>query len=221
MKVALLAAAVIAFSSGCVHRFPSTVALDDPALEREWRASLFVPPDSIRSQQRVVLSSGGSEIDFTVLVRARRPDELRVVGLTDLGGTLFHVSRENGGTRVIQGSRLLGDDFLAETLLQGLGPLFLGVEEDELRLVRTEYGSPALYGRLGSEDVLFARADPGVAPDRFETGAGGRALASVRVLAWNRDADGRILFPERFALGDAAGKVRLEFRVIDWESEAA
>jgi hypothetical protein len=216
----LLAVATAALALGCVHRFPSSVALDDPEIEREWRASLFVPPAAIRSQQRVVLSLHGSEIDFSVLVVAREPDLLRVVGLTDLGGTLFQVQRDAAGTRVIQGSPYLDDEFLVDTLVAGLAPIFLGVPDGELQLVRTESGATAMHGRLGKIEVLFAREQDVTALDRFDTGLEGRLRASIRILEWNRAPDGEIRFPGRFTLSDAAGDCRLDFRVIDWRAES-
>ncbi len=216
---ALLTAATVGLALGCVHRFPSTVALDDPALEREWRTSLFVPPAAIRSQQRVVLSRRGSEIDFSVLVVARVPDLLRVVGLTDLGGTLFQVQRDATGTQVIQGSPFFDDEFLVDTLVAGLAPIFLGVPSEELRLVRLESGAAALHGQHGKSEVLFAR-EHGQVPDRFETGRHGRARASIQIQEWNRAPDGQIRFPGRFTLSDAAGDCRLDFRVIDWRAES-
>ena len=216
----LLATAAAALALGCVHRFPSTVALDDPELEREWRAGLFVPPAAIRSQQRVVLSLHGSEIDFSVLVVAREPDLLRVVGLTDLGGTLFQVQRDADGTRVIQGSPFLDDEFLVDTLVAGLAPIFLGVPDEELRLVRVESGATALHGTLGKSEVLFAREHDVSPADRFDTGRNGRLRATIQVLEWNRAPDGEIRFPGRFTLSDAAGDCRLDFRVIDWRAES-
>jgi len=218
---ALLAVLALGSVLGCGGpRFPSSVVLEDPLLEREWRASLFVPPAAIRSQQRVVLSRRGSEIDFSVLVVARVPDLLRVVGLTDLGGTLFQVQRDAAGTQVIQGSPFLDDDFLVDTLVAGLAPIFLGVPHAELRLVRVESGAPALHGRLGETEVLFAREHGETAPDRFDTGSDGRLRASIHVLEWNRAPDGAIRFPGRFTLSDAAGDCRLDFRVIDWRAES-
>lgn len=219
MKHALLAAVAIAIALGCVHRFPSTVALDDPALEREWRASLFVPTAATRSQQRVVLSRRGTEIDFSVLVVARVPDLLRVVGLSDLGATLFHVQRDAAGTQVIQGSPFLDDEFLVHTLIEGLAPLFLAVPGERLRLVSTEAGAPGLLATFGEGEVLFTR-ELGQAPDRFDAGLSGRLRATIQVLEWNRAPNGEIRSPGRFTLSDATGDCRLDFRVIDWRAES-
>jgi len=220
---ALLAVLALGSVLGCGGpRFPSSVVLEDPLLEREWRASLFVPPARTKSQQRAVLARAGAEIDCSILMQARRPDHVQVVGLDDLGGTMFHVLRTAEGTQVIQGSPILADDFLVNTLVEGLALVFIGVPSADLRLVRLESGALALHGAFGLGEALFVREGAGaVEPDRFEIGQRGRLRASIRILEWSRDQGGRVLFPGRFLLSDAAGRCRLEIRVIEWRTEAA
>lgn len=222
MTHALLAALAVAAALGCrAPRFPSSVAAEDPVREREWRAGVFVPPRATTSQQRALLTVHGSQLDFSLLLQARRPDELRFVALDDLGGTLFHVLRTGAGTRVLQGSPFLDDDFLAYTLGQGLALLLLGLPDDGLSLVRLESGALALHGSLGEGEALLERARDGAEPERALLGREGRLQGSLCVLEWRRDGDGRALFPVRFVVSDAGEERRLEVRVIEWRVEGS
>lgn len=216
MPQALLALLVPMATVGCVAvRMPGWEAAADPAPD-----ALFQPPPAVKSQLRALVATGGGELDFSLLVRARRPDELQVVALGDLGGTLFHVRSDAEGTRVVQGSPVLGDGFLVEVVAAGMAPLFLGVPEETLRAGRLESGIAALRGSRGADEVLLASAERGSTADRAWIGRGGRLAARLAVLEWRRDAAGRILHPARFRLEDGRGRTRLEARVLAWEEEA-
>lgn len=179
-----------------------------------------MPPAKTRSQLRAVLSAGDTEIDATLLIKTQRPDHLRVLGLSDLGATLFHLNRTAAGTEVIDGSPFLSDEFLSTRLAEGLASVFLGVEADGLQLVSTGPGAEALHGPFGREgEVLLGRDGPAGVPARYDLGRDGRLEVSVHVQEWELDTNGRAHFPIRLTLEDARGKARLLIQVLDWRTE--
>jgi len=204
---------IVAGLLGCsATRLPATHPDSNPARLLELRTGLFVPAAALKCEMRANLWSGGSEVDFSLVARTSG-NELRLAGLTDLGGTLFQLRGSDGSFEVLQRAPFLDDEFLVETLACGLAPILQRANVAALELVHFASARPGLRGESGERELLLACSDAG-AVEEYWVGREGRLTAHVQIETWTRGAAGA--FPRRLTLVDGPGRTRVTIQVLSW-----
>jgi hypothetical protein len=172
-------------------------------------AALFSAPAGFEAAWRVVHSTPGGTLDFSLLVRGAG-EALDLVGVDDLGGTLFRVRVGPAGEELLQPSPFLAERLLTRTLAAGLAALLVPTPAAESQSVRFEDGVRGRRTRVAGREALH-RAEPAA---RVDLGRAGRLEATLIVRAW-REAPTRA--PETILLTDGSGRCRFELRLLSWK----
>ena len=160
--------------------------VEDPALARSLREGLDrLYPKELRALHRVILEVRARQYDLLGYVLCRGRTELRLVGMSDLGGTLFDlVHSPAAGSRVLRNGLGLDTEWLVEGAARDALLLYLERPAADSRLVRHRDGSLGLVARLpdGSvEEYLFDA--PGRSWTAYRRSRRGRPVYEMRLFS--------------------------------------
>ncbi len=165
-------------------------------------------PESFRVLLRGLVQSTAGDLDFTAYVMVSRPHALRMVAMTDFGGTLFDLQQtQPGKVNVVQNTSGLPDSFLTEGLFEDVRCVFLKSPSRRAALYQLESGEWSL--RLGEQDFEELTFDPqSQRPVAVHHASSGICWRQLRL-----DYDGAMISgyrAEHFELGYTARLIVLE-----------
>lgn len=122
---------------------------DEALVARLVRAAAEMYPPSLRVDQVVALEAGGRRMDhFRACALARRPDDVRLVAISDFGNTIFDVVRTAGGTRIVKDCPEVPRRWLTEAAARDIAVAYLARPSPQARLVRHDDGTVGLVEDL-------------------------------------------------------------------------
>ena len=226
-----LLACLLGSFPGCGVPFPAYRPVGGERLEEQLSLRFVVLPDAAKMTIRAIVTLDGMELPLTLRDLRKHPDRLRVLGMDDLGGTLFHFVRSAGRTVVISRARALPETFVVD----GLGPnlslwLFAGRRGGGTpgdppgggtrgdpqggtpsdRIVQTADGADALLRRDGDTLTLYWSSTEAGPIDHIAAGSGGRLHAEIH-MTWE---GGR---PVAAEITDHRGGYEVDLEVSRWD----
>jgi hypothetical protein len=125
--------------SGCqTVPYESGTPFQDNALAEELRENVNnLYPSSLRALHRCVLTVGDMELELTGYILARRPADIRLVAMSDFGGTLFEILHNSkNGTKVIKNTVGFRRKWLTKGALRDVDVIYLKHPSSNATLVR-------------------------------------------------------------------------------------
>jgi hypothetical protein len=177
-------------------------------------------PESFRMLHRVVLTVRGRQFDFTGYVLIKRPDQLRVVAFSELGGTLFDVlSRSPGQVQMMRKPAGIKPQWLARFMVETVRMLYCFKPGPTSRLTGGEDEGIALSAPVeeGGYAIVFDKKSQQVTG--FAQIRDGRYLRRARCLASTRFETWPVSIPSRIRVEDYAGNYCLEITVLSLKPE--
>lgn len=170
------------FLGACSTPFPLTTVETDPAFRTQLEQQAVALPSAARLQYRAVLAMNGMEIPLDTRILRRAPGDLRVMGLSDLGGTAFHFvsSGDPVGTRILQANPEIAPKVLTDGLARDFAMCFFPTPRPSDQLVRHPSGVGILRCAGTSRMLLWRAGDTGPI-DRVSRGSDGHLDAEARI----------------------------------------
>jgi len=204
--------ASILLLGACRAPFPGTEAAQNVSARAKIERAAVRLPEAASLRFRALLGMAGAETPLDTRALRRPPGDLRAVGLSDLGGTVFHLvaHTQRGQTRVLRASPEIGGAMVRD----GIGPdlsmcLFTAPRQDD-QLVRHPKGI-GLLRRDGSARTLLWQSSANGPIDRVMRGTRDRLDSEARI-EWK---DGR---PSYVRIENHQFRYTLELWSTGWEA---